>query len=205
MNLKQVFKIASLGLFAYANTAFAAENAIETVVVTGTYLARDIEEQQIPVDVIGRDEYLAAGAPQMVDMLDNMPSLAGGLNRSEQYIAGGVATGTKNANIRGLGPDRTLVLVNGKRIINSAARPSKNSIYAVDVGNLPMIALERIELLQNGGAITYGSDAMAGVFNFITRTKFDGLDLSYNRNKYDGSDGDSTSARFGARPQTKRT
>ena len=195
MNLKQVFKIASLGLFAYANTAFAAENAIETVVVTGTYLARDIEEQQIPVDVIGRDEYLAAGAPQMVDMLDNMPSLAGGLNRSEQYIAGGVATGTKNANIRGLGPDRTLVLVNGKRIINSAARPSKNSIYAVDVGNLPMIALERIELLQNGGAITYGSDAMAGVFNFITRTKFDGLDLSYNRNKYDGSDGDST---FGA-------
>jgi outer membrane receptor protein involved in Fe transport len=179
------------GLLTFASQVFG-ENVVEEVVVTGSYIARDIEEQQIPVDVIGRDEFLAAGSPQIIDILDNLPSLAGGLNRSEQYIAGGVATGTKNANIRGLGPDRTLVLLNGKRIINSAARPSKNSIYAVDVGNLPMIALERIELLQNGGAITYGSDAMAGVFNFITRTEFDGFDLSYTRSDYSGSDGDMT-------------
>ena len=179
------------GLLTFASQVFG-EGVVEEVVVTGSYIARDIEEQQIPVDVIGRDEFLAAGSPQIVDILDNLPSLAGGLNRSEQYIAGGVATGTKNANIRGLGPDRTLVLVNGKRIISSAARPSKNSIYAVDVGNLPMIALERIELLQNGGAITYGSDAMAGVFNFITRTNFDGFDVSYNKSDYTGSDGDST-------------
>jgi hypothetical protein len=78
------------GLLTFASQVFG-ENVVEEVVVTGSYIARDIEEQQIPVDVIGRDEFLAAGSPQIIDILDNLPSLAGGLNRSEQYIAGGVA------------------------------------------------------------------------------------------------------------------
>ena len=102
------------------------------------------------------------------------------LNQSEQYTGSGVATGLKNINIRGLGAERSLVLMNGKRMVVTGASVGRGGQYVVDVGAFPTIAMERIELLKNGGAVTYGTDAMAGVWNFITRDEFEGFEIQTN-------------------------
>ena len=149
---------------------------VEAVVVTGSYIKTDREEIDIPVDVFDRGEYGAAGAPNMREVLRNMPAITGTINQSEQFSdGGGTIVGLKNVNIRSLGIPRTLVLFNGKRIVASAGTTKEGNAF-VDVGNFPMIAMERIEVLKNGGAVSHGTDAMGGVFNFITRDKFEGFE-----------------------------
>ena len=112
----------------------------------------------------------------MREVLRNMPAISGTINQSEQFSdGGGTIVGLKNVNIRSLGIPRTLVLFNGKRIVNSAGTTKEGNAF-VDVGNFPMIAMERIEVLKNGGAVSHGTDAMGGVFNFITRNKFEGFE-----------------------------
>ena len=92
------------------------EGMIEEVVVTGSYIGRAVEEQSNPVDVYDRAEWEEQGSPQMVEIIRNTPAMSGTLNQSEQYAGSGVATGLKNINIRGLGAERSLVLMNGKRM-----------------------------------------------------------------------------------------
>ena len=99
------------------------------------------------------------------------------MNTSEQFVEGGTITGIKNVNIRGLGVARTLVLINGKRMVETAVA-TNSAESPVDIGNFPSIALKRIELLKNGGSTVYGSDAVAGVFNMITRTDFEGFEMN---------------------------
>jgi outer membrane receptor protein involved in Fe transport len=169
----------------------AADDAsgMEEVVVTGSYIPRAIEEMSTPTDVLDRSEFEDQGSPTMVEIVQNIPVIKGSVNRSEQYTTGGVITGLKNINIRNLGMGRTLVLFNGKRTV--AANAGTNSgEYAVDVGNFPNIALQRIELLKNGGSTTYGTDAMAGVFNFITRDEFEGAEFRIAHADIENSDGD---------------
>ena len=162
---------------------------VEAVVVTGSYIKTDREEIDIPVDVFDRGEYSSAGAPNMREVLRNMPAITGTINQSEQFSdGGGTIVGLKNVNIRSLGIPRTLVLFNGKRIVASAGTTKEGNAF-VDVGNFPMIAMERIEVLKNGGATAHGTDAMGGVFNFITRDKFVGFEGTASHQEIDGSDG----------------
>ncbi|MBK49442.1 MAG: hypothetical protein CL768_00165 [Chloroflexi bacterium] len=185
--------LVSLFVFSFALFSFnlPAEDAeVEEVVVTGSLIKISAQNKSVPVDVIGRDELEAEGSPNMVDVILNLPSMSGTMNQQDQFQGSGVATGMKNINIRGMGGDRGLVLINGKRIAPAAVRSAKSAVYPVDVGNFPMIAMQRMELLKNGGAVTYGSDAMTGVLNFITRRGFEGFEIKANATDYDGSDGD---------------
>ena len=156
------------------------DGMIEEVVVTGSYIARAVEEQSNPVDVYDRAEWEEQGSPQMVEIIRNTPAMSGTLNQSEQYAGSGTATGLKNINIRGLGAERSLVLMNGKRMSVTGATVGKGSQYVVDIGAFPTIAMERVELLKNGGSVNYGTDAMAGVWNFISRSKFEGFEVQAN-------------------------
>ena len=178
----------SLVLFSF--NVFAADAEVEEVVVTGSLIKVSAQNQAVPVDVISRDELEAQGSPNMIDIILNLPSMSGTLNQQDQFQGSGVATGLKNINIRGMGGDRGLVLINGKRVAAAAVRSAKSAVYPVDVGNFPMIAMQRMELLKNGGAVTYGSDAITGVLNFITRKGFEGLEVKANFSDNDGSDGD---------------
>jgi outer membrane receptor protein involved in Fe transport len=171
------------------SSALAEEESIEEVVVTGSYIPRAIEEMSTPTDVLDRTEFEDQGSPTMVEIVQNMPVIKGSVNRSEQYTTGGVITGLKNINIRNLGMGRTLVLFNGRRTVQANAGTNSGE-YAVDVGNFPNIALQRIELLKNGGSTTYGTDAMAGVFNFITRDEFEGAEFRIAHSDIENSDGD---------------
>ena len=192
MKLKYLAYMATLSFLLF-NTSYVfsadddSEDADE-VVVTGSYISRSNQNRSVPVDVISSDELDAQGNPTITDLILNLPSMSGAHNQQDQFQGSGVATGMKNINIRGMGSDRGLVLLNGKRIAAAGVRSSKSAVYPVDVGNFPMIAMERLELLKNGGAVTYGSDAVTGVLNFITRKGFDGFEITANHSDYDGSD-----------------
>ena len=189
MNKKILAFLALLPFVTFNSFLYSDDEDVEAVVVTGSYIKTDREEIDIPVDVFDRGEYGAAGAPNMREVLRNMPAISGTINQSEQFSdGGGTIVGLKNVNIRSLGIPRTLVLFNGKRIVNSAGTTKEGNAF-VDVGNFPMIAMERIEVLKNGGAVSHGTDAMGGVFNFITRSKFEGFEATASHQEIDGSDG----------------
>jgi iron complex outermembrane receptor protein len=164
-------------------TSFIEE--IEVVLVTGSYIAGAAEEAALPIDVLTAEDLAKQGSPSMVDLIKSIPSVQGVVGESNQFTAG-QTTGSSTINLRGLGSVRTLVLLNGRRLAISPAN------IGYDANLLPIAAIGRIEVLKDGAAATYGSDAVAGVVNFITKTGFEGVSLDASYNYIDGSDGDYT-------------
>ena len=151
------------------------------IVVTGSYIAGTPEDASLPVEVISSKELIRRGSPSMVDIVKSLPQSGPALGDTNQFTtAAQFRIGGGSINLRGLGPQRTLVLLNNRRF----------QYGQVDTNMLPLAALGRVEILKDGGAATYGSDAIAGVANFITRTDLDGLDVAANYRYVPGSDGD---------------
>jgi len=180
--------IAAVSLPAHAQSAPEndAEDARE-IVVTGSLIRGSSEDAPAPIDVIGADELSKQGSPSAIDLLKNLPNSNGIIGDANQFDARAQGNeGVASVNLRGLGPQRTLVLLNGKRIVQSGG----SGIPIVDVNLIPSAAIGRIEVLKDGAAATYGSDAIAGVVNFITRTNQDGFRASADYRYISGSDGD---------------
>jgi iron complex outermembrane receptor protein len=173
----------SAGSAAAQTSGADAPAMVEEVVVTGSFIAGTPEDAALPVNVIGADELQKQGSPSTVDLIKSIPAVQGAVGESNQFGAG-QTTGVGSANLRGLGAERTLVLFNGRRMSTSPG-----SIF-VDTNLLPQSAIGRVEVLKDGAAATYGSDAIGGVINFITRKNFDGLELQGGYTYVDGSDGD---------------
>ena len=150
-----------------------AAGTLEVVIVTGAWIPGTPEDAPLPVTRITRDELREEGSRGLVDILRNLSFSQGADGESDQY---GSRTGADRAtvNLRGLGPSRSLVLLNGQRLTFSPGSIPDQPQLVVDVNLLPEAALERIEVLREGAAATYGSDAIAGVVNFITRSDFEG-------------------------------
>jgi iron complex outermembrane recepter protein len=163
-------------------TAFIEE--IEIVVVTGSYIEGAAEDAALPIDVLRAEDLAKQGSPSMVELIKTIPAVQGVVGEANQYTAGGTS-GTANINLRGLGGGRTLVLLNGRRLA-----PATVGVIGYDVNLLPMAAVGRIEILKDGAAATYGSDAVAGVVNFITKSGFEGLSLESSYTYIEDSDGD---------------
>ena len=176
--------------------ATAADDVMEEIIVTGSHISRAREEMSTPVDVYDRDEFEAQGSPDALDIVQNMPAASGSDNRTDQYTGSSNITGQQNINMRGLGLGRTLVLINGHRAMPSVQNGAGGT-SPVDIGSYPTIALERIELLKNGGSTTYGSDAIAGVFNYITRAYFEGIEVRASHSDISGNSGDNKFAAIG--------
>jgi iron complex outermembrane receptor protein len=157
---------------------------IEVVVVTGSYIRGAAEDAALPIDVVTADDLQKQGAPSMVELIKSLPASQGVFGDSNQFGAG-QSTGSANVNLRGLGALRTLVLLNGRRV---APNPAIGA--GVDVNLFPTAAIERIEVLKDGAAATYGSDAIAGVVNFITRKGFEGMQIDGSYSYIEDSDGD---------------
>lgn len=163
-------------------TAFIEE--IEIVVVTGSYIEGAAEDAALPIDVLRAEDLAKQGSPSMVELVKTIPAVQGVVGEANQYTAGNT-TGSANINLRGLGGGRTLVLLNGRRLA-----PATIGVIGYDVNLLPMAAIGRIEVLKDGAAATYGSDAVAGVVNFITKSGFEGLSLESSYTYIEDSDGD---------------
>ena len=174
-----------------ATTGFAAE--MEEVVVTGSFIKGSPEDAALPVDVLSRSDLEDVGNPTIIEMIRNLGVTSGNLGETNQFDArGGQGNeGVSTVNLRGLGSSRTLVLINGKRQVSTEA-------LGVDISAVPSIAIGRVEILKDGAAALYGSDAIAGVVNFITREKFEGLELRGSFQEIQDSDGEtSISAIYG--------
>jgi iron complex outermembrane receptor protein len=165
----------------------AESSEVSEVVVTGSFIAGTPEDSALPVNVIGSEEMQKQGSPSTVDLIKSIPAVSGAIGESNQFGAG-QTTGSGNVNLRGLGAERTLVLLNGRRM---AVSPGN---ITVDTNLIPSAAIGRVEVLKDGAAATYGSDAVAGVVNFITRKNLSGFEVSGNYSLIDGSDGDYTTS-----------
>ena len=158
----------------------AAEDSrtLEKVVVTGSFIRRpDQSTLASPISVVGASDISAIGAQSIADITQTLTINTGAQNNPDAFTQGGT-TGTANINLRGLGLQSTLVLTNGKRNV-LAATQTNDGISFVDTNSLvPLIAVDRLEILKDGASALYGSDAVAGVANFITVSNFDGIKVS---------------------------
>ncbi|MFQ5534469.1 MAG: TonB-dependent receptor plug domain-containing protein [Sphingomonadales bacterium] len=162
---------------AWAQSADSDEEAgVEEVVVTGSYIKRSSFNSPSPVSTTTRSDIDDLGMPTVTDIVKNM-TINTGSEFNPDLFTQVLSPGTSNINLRGLGLSSTLVLVNGRRQTVSAVTANDGSTF-VDINSLmPLIAVDRIETLKDGAAALYGSDAVAGVTNFITRKNFEGLEL----------------------------
>ena len=182
-------------VFGISGTALGQDAAeedeiVEEVVVTGSYIKSTPEDAALPVTTITRDELAYEGTPTMLDMIKNLSFSQGADGETDQFQAGAGAD-RATVNIRGLGPSRSLVLLNGQRTTWSPHAIGAQAQLLVDVNAIPSVAIQRVEVLRDGAASTYGSDAIAGVMNFITRSDFVGFEVSGNHKMIADSDGDS--------------
>ena len=175
--------------FAAGQADSSDDEKIEEVVVTGSHLRSTPADAPLPVTTVTRDELALEGSPTTIDMIKQLSFSQGADGETDQFQAGAGAD-RATINIRGLGPSRSLVLVNGHRTTWSPHAIGAQAQLLVDVNALPSMALERVEILRDGAAATYGSDAIAGVMNYITRSDFEGMEMSFNHKSIDGSDGD---------------
>ena len=166
-----------------------AQDAVEEIVVTGSYIKHSPEDAPVPIDVIDSEELFNTGNPSVVELVKTLGVSSGVDGETNQFQSNGLE-GTANVNLRGLGAGRNLVLLNGRRNVFSPYPVSEQQQLFVDINMIPGVALDRVEVLKDGAAATYGSDAISGVVNFITRSDFEGTEFALSHKDIQGSDGD---------------
>jgi iron complex outermembrane receptor protein len=173
---------ASAGAVAYVPAASAQDQELEQIIVTGSRIPQANLEGTSPVSVIGALDVKLEGTVQVEDLINNLPQAFADQGGN---VSNG-ASGTATVNLRNLGPDRTLVLVNGRRMPAGSPRGP----VAPDLNQIPTSLIERVEVLTGGASAVYGSDAVAGVVNFIMQDDFEGvqIDASYNAYWHGNSD-----------------
>lgn len=171
---------------ASSDTASQDATTLETVTVTGSHIKRAQISGVGPVTVIDRDAIQRSGAISVETLLQRLPAAAGFAgNQTNAYWADN-GYGTTQVNLRGLGISRTLVLLNGRRVVNGGTGANSS----VDLNIIPIALIERIEVLKDGASAIYGADAVAGVVNIITKRKFDGVEASVRYGQTFQQDGD---------------
>ncbi len=164
--------------YAYAQAVQMAET-VERVEVTGSRLPQANAEGVSPVTVINAYDMKLDGLSKPEDLLNNLPQVFA--TQGGQVSNG--ASGTANVNLRGLGVNRNLVLINGRRMPPGTPQNGSTS-YAADLNQIPAPLIQRVELLTGGASAVYGSDAISGVVNFIMNDKFEGIQFDLNHSFY---------------------
>lgn len=159
------------------NNAGAEDETTDTVVVTGSRIRRTSADSPSPLTIVDADAIRATGLVEIADVINQLPSLAITQTNQTSNLLGNA--GLNALDLRGLGTERTLVLVNGRRRV-----PAIPGTGAVDISTIPSNLVERIEIVTGGASALYGADAVAGVANFILKDDFEGFDASL---RYGGS------------------
>ena len=146
----------------------------ERIEVTGSNIKRVEGETALPVTVITRDEIDRSGATNAVELLQLISSNNSAGSVLSSSTIGATTFSAQTANLRGLTGGRTLVLINGKRVNGFAGE--LNGVQGVNLAVIPFAAIERVEVLKDGASAVYGSDAIAGVINFIVRSDYRGAE-----------------------------
>lgn len=172
---------AALVLSIPMTTAQAQEEQLEEITVTGSRIVRDEYSSSSPIAVVSGEEVVLSGVVSIDEYLKDVPSFTGYQMGSQTN--NGSASGQKKLDLRGLGFNRTLVLINGRRMIGDASGDG-----AVDLNSIPESMIKRVEVLKDGASTIYGSDALAGVINIILHDDFEGLEFGarYGEGMEDG-------------------
>jgi iron complex outermembrane recepter protein len=168
------------------NVAVAQETTASTVdeiIVTGSRIRRVDAETAVPIQIINAEAIAETGVTTIGELIRRLPSIGGAATNPAVNNGGG--DGASNIELRGLGAERTLVLLNGRRF-----GALGNLTSSVDVNSIPVNMVERVEVLKQGAGAIYGSDAIGGVVNFITKKKADGAEISLDLGTSSESDGD---------------
>jgi len=171
-----------LALLPASHAQQSGAQAEQRIEVTGSRLKRAETEGALPVTVIDRAAIEASGKNSIAELMRDVTFSSFGNFKPQ---SGSSAQALAEINLRGLGSDRTLVLVDGRRISKAPFAASSQ-----DLNQIPLAAIERVEILSDGASAVYGSDAIGGVVNFITRKNFNGFQATYGEGNPDVTGGD---------------
>ena len=166
----------------------SAPQELEEIVVTGTLIPWTANSGMSPVSVITSEDMAEKGLVSIGDVVSSFTENSGYVEGKSSNLLGRFTTGGQEVNIRGLGTGRTLVLLNGRRVADYPL-PFGGEQNGVDIGAIPMSALARVELLSSGASAIYGSDAVGGVLNFITKRDMDQTEASVTVGSYEDGTG----------------
>jgi iron complex outermembrane recepter protein len=194
LNTKSSFVTLAFALCVPSSIAFAQDaqgssevESDQTIVVTGSFIRGAAEDAAQPVDVFTSEALEVSGVSSPLEFIKDLPAGGSVFGDSNQFSTASQGfQGNGSINLRGLGPQRTLVLFNGRRTISA---PGDGF---TDTNLVPFFAVDRIEILKDGAAATYGSDAISGVANFVTKTKFSGVEIQGDFEQIKGSAGNWT-------------
>ena len=176
IEFKKVLRTALLGTSAVAMASMSAtaiaqdadDEALEEVVVTGSRIVRKDMTSVAPISITSSEDMKLSGFNRVEDMMNSLPQIEAS---QTAFISNG-ANGAANLDLRGMGTNRTLVLINGRRM-----QPGGTG-NAADINQIPASLVERVEVMTGGASSTYGADAVAGVVNFIMNDDFEGLEIT---------------------------
>ena len=181
-----------VGLAWLAPGAQAVEGPVEEIVITGSRIAAPNMSSTSPVQVVSDEEIQHLGKTDMVDILNTLPQVFQNSATDFSNTSNSLSTpgGLTTVNLRGLGPQRTLVLVDGRRL-GTADANTGNPNPAPNLDQIPVALIERVDVVTGGASAVYGSDAVAGVVNFIMRKNFEGvqIDAQYGFNQHENDNG----------------
>jgi iron complex outermembrane recepter protein len=183
-NLIGLMTLSALTAVTYSQTVTAQQSTsvstppkTEKIEVTGSNIKRVDTETPSVVQIITREEIERSGSTTVAELLRNVPAIAGG-SLQDFNTGSGFSAAAQSASLRGLGSVGTLVLLNGRRVSPSpTADPNTGQGSAFNLNTIPFSAIERIEILKDGASAIYGSDAIAGVINFILRKDYQGAEV----------------------------
>ena len=183
----------------------AAETAtpIQEVVVTGSRIVQPGLQAISPVTTVSNEEFKNQGVTRVEDLLNNLPQV---VSDQAGNISNG-SSGTAAVDLRGLGPNRTLVLINGRRLMPGAPSNVGTTNGVADLNQIPAALVERVDVLTGGASAVYGADAVAGVVNFVMNDHFQGFRIDanaveYNHNQHNNVGFAAPSRGFGSAPST---
>lgn len=164
-----------------------ADEKLQRVVVTGSAIKRVDAETAAPVEIYSKKDIERTGATSVAELIRNLASIDIS-DQGELSASSPSGSGTTNIKMRGLSERNVLILLNGRRLPTNALADGSGAGAAVDVNAIPLSALERIEILKDGGSAIYGADAVAGVMNFITKKNYQGLEAKTSYGQSSRSD-----------------
>lgn len=174
----------------------AADTTIEEVVVTGSLISRSGYEAPTPVSALGEEAFSQMPVTQIGELVERLPVFQGSQNSRNNVAVSDGTSGTNLLDLRGLGANRTLILLDGKRVVGASIGGTRGG--AVDVSNLPSGLVNRVEVITGGASATYGADALSGVVNFMLDKEYTGFKARLQGSRTTHGDGDAYVAGFSA-------
>lgn len=157
--------------------AAEADEEVERIQITGSHIKRTSMEGPSPVTSLSADDISKTGVTDLISLFTKLPISGQGTFSTQANSSDDTANGGSSVSLRGLGADSTLILVNGRRVSVSPFAKGIDTAF-VDINNIPLSAIKRVDILKDGASATYGSDAVAGVINVVLRDDVDGVELT---------------------------